>query len=125
MSRRRLAPLVLAVFAVGLASAADTAPAATVNVTGEIVDSACWIKSGAKGESHRTCAQKCADAGIPLALVEDGTGTLVWLASVADMETPNKQLRPHAGRRVTVTGSWAERGGAKILLVTKVAPAAP
>ena len=99
--------------------------AETVSVTGEVVDSACWIKSGAKGESHRTCAQKCADAGIPLALVEDGTNKLVWLYSVDDMETPTKELRPYAGRKVTVTGTWAERGGAKILLVDKITPAAP
>ena len=87
------------------------------------MDSACWIKSGAKGESHRACAQKCADVGIPLALVEDGTQKLVWLYAVDDMDTPTKMLRPHAGRRVTVTGTWAERGGAKILLVDKVVPA--
>lgn len=96
-----------------------------VTVTGEIIDSACYIKSGARGESHRTCAQKCGDAGIPLALVEDGTGTVVWIASVDDMETPNAKLRPFAGRRVTIEGSWAERGGAKLLLLrsVKAAPA--
>ena len=96
-----------------------------INVTGEVIDSACYIKSGARGESHRTCAQKCGDAGIPLALVEDGTGAVIWIASVDDMETPNAKLRPFAGRRVTIAGTWAERGGAKILLLrsVKAAPA--
>ena len=96
-----------------------------VTVIGEVVDSACYIKSGARGESHRACAQKCGDAGIPLALVEDGTGVVVWIASVDDMETPNAKLRPFAGRRVTIAGTWAERGGAKILLLrsVKAAPA--
>ena len=37
--------------------------------------------------------------------------------------TPNPALKPHAGRRVKVTGRWAERGGAKLLLVEKVEPA--
>ena len=96
-----------------------------VTVTGEVVDSACYIKSGARGESHRVCAQKCGDAGIPLALVEDGTGTVVWNASEDDMETPNAKLRPFAGRRVTITGTWAERGGAKLLLLRSVKAAAP
>jgi len=91
-----------------------------VTVTGEVIDSACYIKMGAKGESHRECAQKCGDAGIPLALLEDKTGNVIWLASVADMETPNAKLRPHAGRKVSVTGSYAERGGARILLVESV-----
>ncbi len=103
-------------------SAADP-PLATV--TGEVIDSACYIKSGARGESHRACAQKCGDAGIPLAIVEDGTGNVVWIASVNDLETPNAKLRPFAGRRVTVSGTWAERGGAKLLLLhsVKAAPA--
>ena len=113
--------------AVSLLLSLATAPllaADRVSVTGEVVDSACWIKSGAKGESHRTCAQKCADVGIPLALVEDGTNRLVWLFSVDDMQTPTRELRPHAGRKVTVSGTWAERGGAKILLMEKIVPAA-
>ena len=95
-----------------------------VTVTGEVIDSACYIKSGARGESHRVCAQKCGDAGIPLALVEEGTGTVVWIASVDDMETPNAKLRPFAGRRVTITGTWAERGGAKLFLLLSVKAAA-
>ena len=115
--------LVLAM-AVGSVAALAADPA-EVTVTGEVIDSACYIKSGARGESHRVCAQKCGDAGIPLALVEDGTGTVVWIASVDDMETPNAKLRPFAGRRVTISGTWAERGGAKILLLhsVKAAPA--
>lgn len=121
MKLRAAIGLILATLAIRAGAAAD----GVVTLTGEVVDSACYIKSGARGESHRVCAQKCADAGIPLALVEDGTGAVVWLASVDDMETPNPKLRPFAGRRVTVTGQWAERGGAKILLLqsVKAAPA--
>jgi hypothetical protein len=117
------AGIVAAVILYASATWAGDPPAITV--TGEVIDSACYIKSGARGESHRACAQKCGDAGIPLALVEDGTGVVVWIASVDDMETPNAKLRPFAGRRVTIAGTWAERGGAKILLLrsVKAAPA--
>ena len=94
-----------------------------VSITGEVIDSACYIKMGARGESHRECAQKCADAGIPLALVENGSNRVIWLASENDAETPNKTLRPFAGRKVTITGSWVERGGAKLLIVQSVKPA--
>ena len=112
------------VVALGM-SVALSADAPPVTVTGEVIDSACYIKSGARGESHRVCAQKCGDAGIPLALVEDGTGNVIWIFSVDDMETPNAKLRPFAGRKVTITGAWAERGGVKILLLhsVKSAPA--
>lgn len=112
---RPLACLLLAFVFASPIAAADR-----VTVTGEIIDSACYVKSGAKGESHRGCAQRCADAGIPLALLEDGTDHVIWLASVDDMETPNARLREHAGRRVSITGTWAERGGARILLVQTV-----
>jgi hypothetical protein len=114
---------ILSVMLVAVSALAAEEPQATV--TGEVIDSACFIKSGARGESHRACAQKCGDAGVPLALVEDGTGTVIWIASVDDMETPNAKLRPFAGRRVTITGTWAERGGAKLLLLlsVKAAPA--
>ncbi len=92
------------------------------SVTGEVIDSACYIKSGAKGESHIKCAQSCADSGIPLAILEDGTNKVVWVASKADMETPNDKLKPYAGKKVTVKGTWAERGGAKLLVVESVTP---
>lgn len=111
-------------FVVAGLSLSGVAAAEPVTVTGEIIDSACYIKMGAKGESHRDCAQKCADAGIPLALLEDGTGNVVWLASEEDMATPNPKLREYAARRVTVSGNYAERGGAKILIVRSVKPAA-
>jgi hypothetical protein len=118
MTAARLATALVA--AAVIVTSAPAVDDAEVTLTGEVVDSACYIKSGARGESHRVCAQKCGDAGIPLALVVEETNAVVWLASVDDMETPNPKLRPFAGRRVTVTGVWAERGGAKILLLHSV-----
>jgi len=93
-------------------------------VTGEVIDSACYIKDGAKGAEHIKCAQSCAEAGIPLAILEDGTNKVFWVASKKDMETPNDQLKPFAGKKVKVTGTWAERGGARLLVIESVAPAA-
>jgi hypothetical protein len=97
---------------------------APASVTGEVIDSACYIKGGSKGEGHAKCAQGCADSGIPLAILEDGTNKVVWVASKEDMETPNDKLKPYAGKKVTVKGTWAERGGAKLLVMDSVTPAA-
>jgi hypothetical protein len=107
-----------------LAGTEGVRPAPAGSVTGEVIDSACYIKSGAKGEGHAKCAQSCADSGIPLAILEDGTNKVVWVASKADMETPNDKLKPYAGKKVTVKGTWAERGGAKLLVVESVTPVA-
>jgi len=118
MTRRMYVPAMA--IAVILAVAAPMLAAPSVTVTGEIIDSACYIKMGAKGESHRSCAQGCADAGIPLAMLEDGTDEVIWLAAKSDMESPNAALKEHAGRKVTITGEWAERGGVKILVIDTV-----
>jgi type 1 fimbria pilin len=99
------------------------APAGQVTVTGEVIDSACYIKSGSHGESHRGCVQSCADNGVPLAILEDGTNHVIWVASNADMDTPNKELRPFAAHRVVVKGTWAERGGTKLLVIDSVTAA--
>src|SRR5690349_12310283 len=103
-----LAAAALAVAAVPVPSRAAAKPAAKpAVVTGEVIDSACYIKSGAKGADHVKCAQACAEAGIPLAILEDGTQKVVWVASKKDMETPNAELKPFAGKRVKATGTWA------------------
>jgi len=121
-----LAAAALALVAVPVPSraAAPKAAAKPAVVTGEVIDSACYIKSGAKGADHVKCAQACAEAGIPLAILEDGTQKVVWVASKKDMETPNAELKPFAGKRVKATGTWAERGGARLLVLESVAPAA-
>lgn len=119
-------PYTVSVFLLGTALAAALpalAADAPVSVTGEVIDSACYIKVGAKGEGHRGCAQKCADAGIPLALLEDGSGNVIWLASKEDAKTPNAELKPYVGRKVTVKGNYAERGGTKLLVIDSVTPA--
>ena len=91
-----------------------------VNHEGEIIDSVCYIKMGAKGADHRECTQTCADNGIPLALLEQDTENVIWLASSKSMQSPNADLRAHASHTVTVTGEWAERGGQKILVVEEI-----
>jgi len=122
MARRALAELaVLTALSVGQPSWAGE----KVSVTGEVIDSFCYITMGAKGESHRECTQKCADAGIPLALLEDGSNKVIWLFANEDMKTPSAMLRPHAGRKVVIEGEYAERGGTKILLVDSVKAASP
>jgi len=91
-----------------------------VTVRGEVVDSVCWIKNGARGADHRDCAQMCADGGIPLALLEEGTDELIWLASKQSMKGANEELKAHASHTVEITGEWAERDGTKILIIDSI-----
>lgn len=91
-----------------------------VTVRGEVVDSVCWIKNGSRGADHRSCAQTCADGGIPLALLQEGTNELIWLASKESMKGANEELKAHASHTVEITGTWAERDGAKILVIDTI-----
>ncbi len=97
---------------------------APATISGEVIDSACYIKMGQKGADHAKCAAACGKAGIPLALLTD-EGQVVWLSGDADMEGHNEKLIPHAGKRVTLEGTWHERGGTKLFAFSKVAPASP
>ena len=47
----------------------------TVTVTGELIDTACFVSSdgGAKGAGHAACATKCLASGIPAAILPEGS----------------------------------------------------
>ena len=111
-------PIALVVLAVAVSM--PSLATQQVTVRGEVIDSVCFIKSGARGGDHRGCAQTCADNGIPLALLEEGTDQLIWLASSASMQSPNADLKAHASHTVEITGEYAERGGAKILVISEI-----
>ncbi len=105
---------------VAIAMALPTMATQKVTVTGEVIDSACFIRMGAHGEGHRDCAQTCADNGIPLALLEAETEQVIWLASSESMQSPNDALKAHASHTVKITGEYAERGGVKILVIEEI-----
>ena len=44
------------------------ADAATVTVTGEVLDMACYIDHGATGAKHAECAKTCIESGLPVGL---------------------------------------------------------
>ena len=96
-------------------------PSAQVSVTGEVIDSRCYISSGAKGEDHKQCAIDCANGGIPLAIVEDATGTVYFVGNANDqMKGANELLIDYVAEKVTVKGKVVERGGAKMIVAKSV-----
>lgn len=94
---------------------------ADVTVVGEVVDSRCYISMGAKGEDHKQCAIDCANGGIPLAIVEDKTGTVYFVGDAKNqMKGANDILVEHTAERVTVKGKLVEKGGAKMIIAKSV-----
>jgi hypothetical protein len=95
-----------------------------ITVVGEVVESQCYISGlngPGKGAAHKECALKCAQGGIPLSILEEKTGTL-YLAgqSKKAMAGANELLIPFIAEKVKVTGRVFEKGGMKLLLISKV-----
>ena len=90
-----------------------------VTMTALVVDTGCYMSHNTKGDKHRTCATACARAGVPLALLDEASGTL-YLPVAANHQNQNAKLMPFIERKVTVTGALAEKGGIKGFIIKTV-----
>lgn len=104
------------------AFAGGTAAAPARSLTGEIVDTGCYLGHGAKGADHTSCAQKCLDGGMPAGLLTPD-GTVYLLTMNHDNADAYNQARKMAAQTVTVTGPLVEKGGMKAIQVDNVAAA--
>ena len=84
--------------------------------TGEVVDLACYVGSGAKGADHAGCAKSCVKNGQPMGLLTDD-GTLVLLAANHRNGAPYEALKDLAGEKAVVSGTLAEKDGMKVVTV--------
>lgn len=114
-----------AVAALGLsvpARAQEHGPAAgrQATITGTVVDVSCLVGSGATGDQHRQCAQVCADAGLPLAILGSDGNVYIPLAG-APGQGQNARLREHAEHRVTVSGRVIESRGVRGIKIETIA----
>ena len=92
------------------------------SIVGEVVDPACWIVNGARGETHKECAIACAKAGQVLAILEKKTQKLYLVATGKPGEDPNKGLIDYVAQTVLVKGRVYTRGGAAGIKVESVEP---
>jgi hypothetical protein len=94
--------------------------AAEKNVTGTLEDSFCYVTMGAHGPSHQKCAQTCAKKGIPVSLVEKGSGTMYILLPPKNDEPIPDSVITRMEDEVTVTGDEYDKGGVHYLTVKAV-----
>jgi hypothetical protein len=97
----------------------------SMTVTGEIVDTGCYLSHAATGAKHKQCAATCVARGMPIGLVTD-KGDLYLLVQPHGNLDAYKKARTFAGDRVEITGPMYERSGMKAIEVAmvKAAPAA-
>jgi len=111
-------------FAMSTVPAAQAATSKRVSVTGEIVDTWCYVTEimYALGTAHHQCAVWCAAGGIPVS-VKDKAGNVYVVLKVEGDATnvANPRILKIQTHKVTVDGDLYERDGVKYLIVTKVA----
>jgi hypothetical protein len=114
--KRILAGAVVILFGAGL-------PAYAAEVTGVLVDKACYTKDKANTtNAHKgmgeTCAQACAKKGNTVALVTD-KGEVYDVMPMGELAGDNNaKLVPHMAHRVTLTGDVMSAKDSKMIHAT-------
>ena len=90
---------------------------------GHVVDLACYIGHGSGGESHRECAATCARGGIPLAILDQASGTLYLPLAKSHHAPANNELLPFVEADIRVTGTVVDKDGMKAILLKSVSKA--
>ncbi len=104
------------------AGAAEAAVADTASMQGEIVDIACYFRHDSKGEEHTSCAVYCANLGMPMAFLEEGTGNL-FVVLPSGHADPKEAVLPHLGKKVDVEGVLMASGGLTGIEIIGIRPA--
>jgi hypothetical protein len=99
---------------------ASMVSAAEKSITGTLEDSFCFVTLGAHGPSHQKCAQLCARKGIPVSLVEKGSGAMYILLPPKNDEPIPDSITNRMEDEVTVTGDEYDKGGVHYLTVRTV-----
>ncbi len=95
-----------------------------VRVTGEIIDTWCYVTEimYAEGTAHHQCAVWCAVGGIPVSILgEDGNVYMVLKVEDDGDNVANPRIVKIQSHKVTVDGDLYVRDGVRYLVVTQVA----
>ena len=97
-------------------SGQETTDLGTATLTGEIVDSKCYlgVMNPGRGKVHRDCAARCLSGGIPPALLTS-TGEIVLLVNHDGKPFAHDALREFVDEVVVVRGDMIERGEIKMM----------
>jgi hypothetical protein len=119
MSVRRTFAIAALAFCFAVADKSPTAGQEEIAVEGEIVDLACYLSKGSRGPSHRVCAQKCAERGIPIGVLTDDGKLFLLLEDHSD-EEPYEDAKELAGYRAGVKGKKFSKPGIDGILVHEI-----
>ena len=105
------------------ASAVSAATPQRVKVTGEVIDSWCYLTEimYPEGTAHHQCAIWCAAGGIPVGLLgDDGTVYIILKMGTDTASVANPSVLEVQTHKVSVDGNLIERDGMNYLLIDKI-----
>ena len=108
--------------AIGLGATAQAAPT-RVKVTGEVIDSWCYITEimFPEGTAHHQCAIWCAVGGIPVGIKgEDGQVYIILKVADDTTNVASPSVLKIQSHKVTVEGDLYRRDGVRYLLVNRI-----
>lgn len=92
-------------------------------ISGEVVDVACYLSSGARGANHIECGKACAKAGGSLGILTADGKLYVSLLPDDHKNNPNHLLIDHVGHNVEAKGYVRVKGGVNGIMIRNVAMA--
>jgi hypothetical protein len=109
--------------AAGPAMAADAPAPKRVTVTGEVIDSWCYLSEimWALGSAHHQCAIWCAAGGVPVGILGEDEEVYIVLKMEDDPAVlENPRIMKVQTDKVTVEGDLYERDSVKYLAIDRV-----
>lgn len=88
-----------------------------VELSGEVLDLACYLSEGAKGLKHRKCAIDCAKLGVPIGLLDKKGEVYLIIFHSGDGKKKYEALGKKVGQTTTVEGLLVSRSGMKAIIV--------
>src|SRR5208283_1131726 len=90
-----------------------------VTVTGEIVDSKCYlgVMNPGQGKVHRDCAARCLSGGIPPIFVTANEGEQFLLIGPDGNALGRDALREFVAEPLTIRGEMLQRGDSRLLKI--------
>src|SRR5947199_10792458 len=92
----------------------------SVSLNCAVIGSFSYATIVAKGTSHNQCGIDCAHKGIPVGLLEPGTGKIHILLPTKDKTALSDEVINKMGETVTVTGHEHMKGGLAFLTAESV-----
>ncbi len=123
MTGKRAALLGVAMLLAALGGIPAAQAAQRVEITGEVIDSWCYLTEVMypEGSAHHLCALWCAAGGIPVGiLADDGTVYIVLKLEDDATSVANPAVMEIQSHRVRIEGDLHLRDGINYLVITRI-----